>query len=373
METDSLITYVHKLLGSNSIFDATNSALVVVDSDLHILYHNNERLKTEFGKLLCPGDLLRCINAVNCPDGCGTSSVCPHCDLRCSVNNSLQHMIPMMHTVILTRDDNKQMTLHTTITPFTYKEDSYAAVFLIEISEHIQMQMITRVFYHDMINLSNSLKSFMNILEQDPSEELFGEVKKLSNQIYDELAAQKELFYAQSGTLSAEMADIYLRDFLKLAERSILPMVEKARKKYTKDDERCDNVYIRTDSKLLHRVVMNMVKNASEATPVGHTFNILASVDEAGEYFTFSVHNEGVIPEDMRKNVFTFGNSTKGTNRGIGTYSMRLFGENYLHGKVWFTTDEKEGTTFYLRLPIDGVRRCEDLEGNTYRVEDHET
>ena len=37
---------------------------------------------------------------------------------------------------------------------------------------------------------------------------------------------------------------------------------------------------------------------------------------------------------------------------GLGTYSMRLFAEQYLGGKVTFTTSKDEGTTFSLVLPI---------------------
>jgi sensor histidine kinase regulating citrate/malate metabolism len=45
--------------------------------------------------------------------------------------------------------------------------------------------------------------------------------------------------------------------------------------------------------------------------------------------------------------------STKGSDRGLGTYSMKLLGERYLHGEVEFTTSQEEGTTFRLILPLE--------------------
>jgi sensor histidine kinase regulating citrate/malate metabolism len=36
--------------------------------------------------------------------------------------------------------------------------------------------------------------------------------------------------------------------------------------------------------------------------------------------------------------------------RGIGTYSMKLFGEKYLKGKVWFTSSAENGTSFFFEL-----------------------
>jgi signal transduction histidine kinase len=35
----------------------------------------------------------------------------------------------------------------------------------------------------------------------------------------------------------------------------------------------------------------------------------------------------------------------------MGTYSMKLFGEKYLHGKVSFVSTKEEGTIFTFRLP----------------------
>jgi sensor histidine kinase regulating citrate/malate metabolism len=42
--------------------------------------------------------------------------------------------------------------------------------------------------------------------------------------------------------------------------------------------------------------------------------------------------------------------STKGRGRGIGTYSMKLLGEKYLKGRVWFTSSPNAGTTFFIEV-----------------------
>jgi sensor histidine kinase regulating citrate/malate metabolism len=48
--------------------------------------------------------------------------------------------------------------------------------------------------------------------------------------------------------------------------------------------------------------------------------------------------------------VFMRSFSTKGVQRGLGTYSMKILGEQYLGGKVDFETNPKNGTTFYIDL-----------------------
>ena len=66
---------------------------------------------------------------------------------------------------------------------------------------------------------------------------------------------------------------------------------------------------------------------------------------------TFTVHNPEVMPKEVQLQVFQRSFSTKGeAGRGIGTYSMKLFGERYLGGKVAFVSSSSEGTTFRLAL-----------------------
>ena len=104
-----------------------------------------------------------------------------------------------------------------------------------------------------------------------------------------------------------------------------------------------------TDRLLLLRVLGNMLKNALEATPQGQAVTV-DCLDE-GEEVVFVVHNPGVIPEQVQLQVFQRSFSTKGQpGRGIGTYSMKLLGEQYLGGKVEFVSRCPEGTIFTLAL-----------------------
>ena len=52
-----------------------------------------------------------------------------------------------------------------------------------------------------------------------------------------------------------------------------------------------------------------------------------------------------------RLQVFQRSFSTKGSGRGLGTYSMRLLTEHYLRGSVGFTSSAAEGTTFFASYP----------------------
>lgn len=94
-----------------------------------------------------------------------------------------------------------------------------------------------------------------------------------------------------------------------------------------------------------------MTKNAAEATPENGTIRVSCLKNPTSALF--SVNNPGIIPPDVQLQIFQRSYTTKGYGRGLGTYSMKLFGENYLKGKVYFTSDEKHGTTFTIELPFD--------------------
>ena len=104
-----------------------------------------------------------------------------------------------------------------------------------------------------------------------------------------------------------------------------------------------------TDKQILQRVLGNMLKNALEATLPGETVT-LSCIDN-GETVTFTVNNSEVMPNEVQLQVFQRSFSTKGEpGRGIGTYSMKLFGERYLKGRVDFVSQASVGTTFRLAL-----------------------
>lgn len=93
-----------------------------------------------------------------------------------------------------------------------------------------------------------------------------------------------------------------------------------------------------------------MVKNALEASRYGR--QVTLDCEEVDGGVRFSVHNEGAMPREVHLQIFRRSFSTKGEGRGLGTYSIKLFGERYLEGKVDFTTDADAGTTFALWLPL---------------------
>ena len=101
-----------------------------------------------------------------------------------------------------------------------------------------------------------------------------------------------------------------------------------------------------TDEVLLGRVLGNLLKNALEASDRGQ--QVTVSFENKKEPI-FSIHNPAVMPEAVRLQMFQRSFTTRaGRGRGIGTYSVKLLTEKYLHGRVWFVSSEQDGTTFFV-------------------------
>lgn len=106
---------------------------------------------------------------------------------------------------------------------------------------------------------------------------------------------------------------------------------------------------------LCFSILSNLLKNAVEAS--ASDTNVVVTLESNEDMVMVSIHNDGVIPEDIRESFFdkyvTHGKD-KGT--GIGTYSAKLMA-NAQQGDVTFESDEKSGTTLTFSLPLDTESR----------------
>jgi signal transduction histidine kinase len=94
-----------------------------------------------------------------------------------------------------------------------------------------------------------------------------------------------------------------------------------------------------------------MLINAFEATDTGRAVRFW--LDCGKKDLTFCVWNHKPIPESMRGRIFQRNYTTKtGNGHGLGTYSMKFFGETLLGGEVSYESSETKGTVFRLVIPL---------------------
>jgi signal transduction histidine kinase len=182
--------------------------------------------------------------------------------------------------------------------------------------------------------------------------EYLGLLSRIIDNLTETIAIQRDLMNAEKRELYVNKKLVSVKQIINsVIDNSMFQELLDKRKIHTILDNPDLEFY--TDPVLLNRVLINMVKNALEATNI--IPDITLGCSYSGRYIAFYVHNLAFIDDEMAKYIFQPIDSGKGSNRGLGTYSIRLIGENYLKGKVSFNTHPESGTTFTIELPVDTV------------------
>jgi signal transduction histidine kinase len=236
--------------------------------------------------------------------------------------------------------------------PIRVGGEDYLFLTAVDIADEKRKAFLERIFLHDILNTASALKGFTNLLGMEgvslSREDMIQKIGILSEQMIDEINAHRLLMAAESNELVVQVRDLSARRILDgvleiydrhetLGSRSI---------RISGDSEDAD---LRSDPTLLTRVVGNMTKNALEASVPGDVVTLESRI--RGDRIEFRVHNPTYMPEKIRLQVFQRSFSTKGTGRGLGTYSMKYLTENYLRGTVGFTSTESDGTVFVASYP----------------------
>ena len=107
----------------------------------------------------------------------------------------------------------------------------------------------------------------------------------------------------------------------------------------------------------LQNAINNLLKNAIEASPPGKKVEI--RVKDLGEHLSVSIHNWGIVPDDVRSTFFEkYSTSGKKDGRGLGTY-MALLVVKAHNGMIRVSSSEEEGTEILMMLPLTSSLKIE--------------
>ncbi len=213
-------------------------------------------------------------------------------------------------------------------------------------------RLLERLFFHDLLNLTGSLRGFAELL-QDDSQKDKQQISKLleeaTERIIDEIETQQVLSAAENGELTVEAEYLQTRPLMETL-LAIYRHHRCAGNRQLALLESVNDFLLWSDPALLTRILGNLIKNALEATPPAGTVRVACT--ELGDEAIFTVNNPGEIPEQVRKKIFRGRFSSKSRNRGLGLHSIQLL-VGVLGGKVEVTSSACEGTTFLVHLPKD--------------------
>ena len=238
--------------------------------------------------------------------------------------------------------------------PFNLDETQYYLFSITDISNDVRRRLEERIFFHDVLNKAGNILGILDVLnlvgsDDERSDELYESLKNTSQDLINEIKYQRDLSAAENNEL---IPALYMTSSLGILNKTRNEIINSdvAYKKEILIASSSIDEEILTDGVLLRRVLINMVKNALESTISGGKV-ILGCEPLKDESFRFWIHNDAVIPMEIQSQLFYKSTSTKSSDRGLGTFSMRLVGEKYLKGKVNFTSSEEDGTLFMIDLP----------------------
>ncbi|WP_372773356.1 ATP-binding protein [Mangrovibacterium sp.] len=342
------------------ILSTMSDVVCILNSQREVVFANEKLLEKYSINLtddifgLRFGEVMNCINNQAEDSVCGTTDKCHYCGANYVFEDYLAHNKSVTKECRLLRSIDGsvvQFDLEISASPFFYQKD-YMVVSINDITDKKRRDLLERIFFHDVINMAGSLSGILGLMKQgidDTEEDFLEAAHSLSEQIIEEIKAQQQMLKAETGELKVEPGEIQMADFM----NEIRDKIKYSQAAFDRNINVVDNsfnVCFVSDRVLLTRVIFNMAKNALEAIDRGGEIKIQAFGDR--ERVRIEVHNDSYIEADVQNQLFQRSYSTKGQDRGVGTYSMKLLGEKYLKGKVDFSSVSEKGTTFFIEIPL---------------------
>jgi len=343
------------------VLEAAPYISVVTNTARQIVFGNNELysyLGPEAGDVLGqrPGEILGCTNAHDHPGGCGTGKNCRFCGAVAAILEAFKTGERVTREAgLLIQKNGSTVAFDVSVTayPIYIEDEQFLIVFFDDISSRKKRESLERIFFHDVMNTASGLKNLALYLSESSSRGI--DVDKAahllveqSSFLIEEIRSQQQLIDAESNTLAVNLLLVESLVLFTEARTAAEALKEAEEKKIVSYTEK-PSLGILTDPSLVKRVLLNMLKNALEATDPGQ--EIRFSMFYEAEELVFKVWNPSVMAEAVKSRMFQRSFSTKGEGRGIGAYSMRLIAEQYLNGSVSFISEAGSGTEFTARFP----------------------
>lgn len=353
-----------KLVSKNPLVDSllksVSGIIAVLDENRQIISVNEEFLKIlgidSFYEIagLRPGEALGCNYSAKMPGGCGTSRYCSTCGAAIAITAALANDCSEERICALKKkdkDNEDEICLVVRCSPLEIEKTKIILMFIRDITKDCINSYIEKVFFHDINNLITALFGNSALLELKPEDRnAIKNINLITERLKREVEAQR--------LISQTLSDSFSLNFKKTCADSLFNDLKNFFKNHPASKNKnlefstsTKDFYFHTDCVIIFRVLGNMILNALEASSNGDTVKIR---DEKTENkILFHIWNKETIPEEIQLRIFQrFFTTKSGNGRGIGTFSMKLLGEKFLKGKVYFKSTKDNGTTFTFEMNI---------------------
>ncbi|MDY0103149.1 MAG: HAMP domain-containing sensor histidine kinase [Lentimicrobium sp.] len=368
--TQETVNSEHELLSTDVYFqmfiEAMPDVAMVVNYERQVIYANKAllRLISEQDILdnlgMRPGELFRCMNLNDTSNGCGTTKACRFCGLVNSILEAERNGKPAIYESHISSkaiNNGRTYDVEVKTSPIIVRDQTFYIISIKDISDKKRRLILEKIFFHDILNTATGLNGIIMALEDHENSaemrQIIDYAKKAGGSLVDEIMAHRILVLAEHNDLELNITRCNSLQILQDVS-GYLSYHEIASAKKIFIDPFSHNSLFDTDAIILKRVLINVVKNALEACNEGDIIQMGSRITD--KYVNFWINNPGFIPEDVQVQLFQRSFSTKGKDRGVGTYSIKLLAEHYLGGEVTFNTSQEKGTTFYINIPLSSKK-----------------
>jgi signal transduction histidine kinase len=353
---------------AEQFLDTTAAIVLILNMDRQIVFASRQfremmksvetddgaSIETYFGRR--PGEALQCIHRDETPVGCGTSEFCSVCGAAKAIICSQLGRETVQECRLRRRGTTgvaEALDLRIWGRPLDIDGERFIMLTVQDISDEKHRQTLERIFFHDVLNTAGGLHGLAQILadtnmEEDQVRHTADLLCYSSQQLIDEIQAHRTLKAAEHNDLVPQPGPVEVCALLnQIAETFAAHDLARKRFIFVVPGE----VHAETDKMLLGRVVINLVKNALEASEAGQTVTLNAWQED--QWAIVTVRNQLAMPKDVQLQIFNRSFSTRGSGRGVGTYSAKLITEHYLHGTLTFQSSQPEGTICKVAIPLE--------------------
>ncbi len=337
-----------------AVLEVTDALLLVLNAERQIVGFNSRLADVRAPEDvlgLRPGEAFGCVNSHG-PGGCGAALACATCGALGAILGCQERRRPLESECLIRREagSGRALEFNVRASPVTLEDARFTVVSFRDISSEKRREVLEQVFFHDVLNSVGGLRGWAQLLQCGGDVLRASQrIEYLTHHVEREIRDHRNLLLAERGELIPDAVPLRAAGLLEVVEGIFAghPAARQRRLAVVPAEEGLELV---SDYSLLLRVIVNMVRNALEASSAGGTVRLWCERD--GDGVRFRVHNPGVMPPEVQARVFQRSFSTKAERgRGLGTYAMKLFAEGYLRGRVGFESSAPEGTVFSVRLP----------------------
>jgi PAS domain S-box-containing protein len=217
-----------------------------------------------------------------------------------------------------------------------------------------ELQRFAYVASHDLQEPLRMVRSYMNLLESEYTDELDEEAEEYIDFAVDGAARMKALVeglleFSRVETRGGDIEPVDAEAVAEEAKRGLAMRVEET----DATVEIGDLPTVPADRSQLSQVFQNLLDNALQYAGDDPP-DVAVRCEEQAEAFVFAVDDEGAgVPADRQERMFELferGADATGEGTGVGLAITRRIVQRH-DGEMWMESADGEGTTVYISLP----------------------